>query len=106
MQDQYDALAVILHGAQSSSLFPLLDELPKISRESASEYTLWWFVIFPVKLAYLFFFRRLISRLQGLNIWWWCVTVLTVLMGLVCVAAVWITCPYFTTEGVLCKCCL
>lgn len=106
MQDQYDSLAVILHGAQSALLFPLLDKIPKIAKEENAASTLWWFILFPVKLAYLFFFRRLISRLHGLNTWWWCVTVLTVLMGLVSVAMVWLTCPYFTIEGVLCKCCL
>lgn len=106
MQDQYDSLAVILHGAQSALLFPLLDKIPKIAKEEDAASTLWWFILFPVKLAYLFFFRRLISRLHGLNTWWWCVTVLTVLMGLVSVAMVWLTCPYFTIEGVLCKCCL
>jgi len=101
MQAQYNSLAVILNGAEGGLIFSLLDELPEISKESNAVATLWWFVIVPVKLAYLFFFRRLISRLRDLNIWWWCVIIFTVPAGLACVAASWLTCPYFTAIGVL-----
>ena len=103
MQNQYDALAVILNGAESGLLFTLLDDLPRISKEEDAAATLWWFVIVPVKMAYLFFFRGLINRLQDLNIWWRVVVVFVVPAGLVCVAVSWLTCPYFTTAGVLCK---
>ncbi|MCJ1437073.1 hypothetical protein MMC27_006458 [Xylographa pallens] len=101
MQAQYDSLAVILNGAEGGLIFTLLDELPEISREENAAATIWWFVIVPVKIAYLFFFRRLISRLRDLNIWWWCVIVFTITAGLACVAASWLTCPYFTATGVL-----
>ena len=103
LQNQYDSLAVILHGAESGLLLNLLDKIPEIAKESNAAATLWWFVIFPVKLAFLFFFRRLISRLRDLNIWWWCVLTFTVLAGLVSIAAAWLTYPYSTLEGVLCK---
>ena len=106
MQNLYDSLAVILHGGQSGLIFSILDHLPETSKETNAETTLWWLVIFPVKLAYLFFFRRLISRLRDLNTWWWCVIVFTVPAGLISIAVCWLTCPYFTIKGVLCKCCL
>ena len=99
----YDSLAVILHGVESGLLFNLLEEIPKTSKENNAATTLWWLIIFPVKLAYLFFFRRLISRVRELNIWWWCVIGFTVPAGLVCIAASWLTCPYFTIQKVLCK---
>ncbi|MCJ1283686.1 hypothetical protein MMC26_003017 [Xylographa opegraphella] len=101
MQAQYDSLAVILNGVEGGLIFTLLNELPEISKEENAAATIWWFVIVPVKIAYLFFFRRLISRLRDLNIWWWCVIVFTVTAGLACVAASWLTCPYFTATGVL-----
>ncbi|MCJ1389307.1 hypothetical protein MMC18_002163 [Xylographa bjoerkii] len=101
MQAQYDSLAVIINGAEGGLIFTLLDELPQISKEENAAATLWWFVIVPVKMAYLFFFRRLISRLRNFNIWWWCVIAFTIPAGLACVAASWLTCPYFTATGVL-----
>ncbi|MCJ1402777.1 hypothetical protein MMC11_005998 [Xylographa trunciseda] len=101
MQAQYDSVAVILNGAEGGLIFSLLDELPEIAKKADAAATLWWFVIVPVKLAYLFFFRRLISRLRDLNIWWWCVIAFTIPAGLACVAAGWLTCPYFTAIGVL-----
>lgn len=73
----YDALDVILlKGGQD--LGKLLAEVPKMTRISEAAACLWWMVIFPVKLAYLFFFRRLIVHLRALYIWWWCVFVFTV----------------------------
>lgn len=84
-------------------LFDVLDNVPKIAKLSNSASTLWWFVIFPVKLSYLFFFRRLILRLRNLKIWWWCVVPFTIAAGLACLAASWLTCPYFTLQGVMCE---
>lgn len=80
--------------------FDLLGEIPK--QQNAAQ-NIWWLVIFSVKIAFLFFFRRLISRLRGLYIWWRVATTLTILAGLVSIAASWLTCPYFTIEGVLCE---
>lgn len=100
----YSSFAVILHNAEASIVFDLLVQVPTISRESNAAATLWWFVLFPVKLAYLCFFRRLIFRVRGLNIWWWCVLVSTIISCLVSIAATWLTCPYFDLAGVLSKC--
>ena len=100
---QYASLQVILHGFDNGLAFGLLGKIPEVSKEENVASTIWWLVIFPVKLAFLFFFRRLISRMRGLNLWWWCSTAFTVIAGLVCVVANWLTCPYFSIAGVLCK---
>lgn len=102
VQGHYDSIQVILH-TDFDLLVNVLDKIPKIAKLSNSASTLWWFVIFPVKLAYLFFFRRLILRLPSLKRWWWCVVVFTIPAGLACLAASWLTCPHFTIEGVMCK---
>ncbi len=103
MQGHYGLLAVVPHVGGSGLLFKLFAKIPEISKKSNAASTLWWFVLFPVKLAYLFFFRRLSGHLRGLTIWWWCVVPFTIAAGLVSVVASWLTCPYFTVEGLLCK---
>ena len=103
LQGDYDSIQVILH-AELDLLLDVLDKVPKIAKMSNAASTLWWFVIFPVKLAYLFFFRRLIVRLRNLKIWWWCVVPFTIAAGLASLTASWLTCPYFTLEGVMCEC--
>lgn len=103
MNYHYDVLAVILQSRKAELLFDLVETIPTIAKEENAASTLWWFVIFPVKLAYLLFFRRLISRVHNLNIWWWIVVIFTVAAGCTCLAASWLTCPYFTIEEVLCE---
>ncbi|KAF6225196.1 hypothetical protein HO133_010393 [Letharia lupina] len=98
---QYALLQLVLHGFEGDIVFRLLGEIPSISKEENAATNLWWLVIFSVKMAFLFFFRRLISRLRSLNVWWWFVTALTIIAGLVSVAASWLTCPYFTIGGLL-----
>lgn len=101
MRYQYNSLQVILEG-DFGSRSKLLSKIPQISKEENMAATLWWFVIFPVKLAYLVFFGRLIDRVRVLNMWWWFSIAFTVLGWIACVVADWVTCPYFTTERVLC----
>ena len=103
MTAQYALLQLVLHGLEDDLAFELLGKIPTISKEENAVTNTWWLVIFLVKLAFLFFFRRLISRLRNLNIWWWFATTLTIIAGLVSVAASWLTCPYFTVEGLLCE---
>lgn len=98
---QYNSLQVILEG-DFSLLSKLLSKVPQISKEENAAACLWWFVIFPVKLAYLIFFRRLIIHQRVLKMWWWFSIVFTVLAGIACLIAAWMTCPYFTTNKVLC----
>ena len=101
MPYQYNSLQVILEGDYSSHS-KLLGKVPQISKEENSAACLWWFVIFPVKLAYLIFFRRLIIHQRFLKMWWRFSVVFTVLAGIACLVADWLTCPYFTTQQVLC----
>ena len=98
---QYAMLQLVLHGFEDDLAFEVLEEIPRISKQENAATTLWWLVIFSVKLAFLFFFRRLISRLRNLNIWWWFAITLTIVAGVVSMAASWLTCPYFTAEGLL-----
>ena len=99
----YALIQLVFHGFENDLAFDLLGEIPSVSKKQNFAQNIWWLVIFSVKIAFLFFFRRLISRLRGLNIWWWVATTLTILAGLVSIAASWLTCPYFTIEGLLCE---
>lgn len=94
-------LAIILHSRANELLFNLLEVIPTIAKEQNAASTLWWLVIFPVKLAYLLFFRQLISRVYNLHVWWWFVAIFTVAACSISLAATWLTCPYFTVKGVL-----
>ncbi|KAL8906158.1 MAG: hypothetical protein Q9207_002191 [Kuettlingeria erythrocarpa] len=62
MPSLYNILAVILHGPDLQRLVETLHEIPEISKRNNAAATLWWAVIYPVKLAFLFFFRRLIQQ--------------------------------------------
>ena len=55
--------------------------------------TLAWTTIFSVKLAYLYFFRRLVDRLRSLIIYWRVIVVSTVVFYLSCVISIYIACP-------------
>lgn len=100
---QYALLQLVLHGYEDDLAFELLGEIPRISKQENAATNVWWLVIFSVKMAFLFFFRRLTSRLRSLKLWWWFATTLTIIAGLVSIAASWLTCPYFTIEGLLCE---
>ena len=69
MQNLYNDIDTVLEG--SEQVLSVLETLPTESRESNALTTLWWLSIFSVKFAYLAFFRKLISRVRGLSLWWW-----------------------------------
>lgn len=98
---EYALIQLVLHGFERDLAFELLGEIPRISKEANAAATVELLVIFSVKLAFLFFFRRLISRLRSLKVWWWFVTTFTIIAGIVSIAASWLTCPYFTVNGLL-----
>lgn len=104
MRYSYDALAVLPHNRENELQFDFFQIILTISKKQDAATTLWWLVLFPVKFAYLLFFRRLISCVHYLlNIWWWFVVIFTVPAGCTCLAASWLTCPHLTEEGVLCE---
>lgn len=72
LQNLYDVLAVILYGS-GANLFSLLERVEMAARMGHAMSTMWWLVLFPIKLAYLLFFRKMIDRLPRLNIYWWCI---------------------------------
>ena len=100
---QYALLQLVHHGYEDDLAFELLGEIPIISKQENAATNFWWLVIFSVKMAFLFFFRRLTFRLRSLKLWWWFATTLTIIAGLVSIATSWLTCPYFTLEGLLCE---
>lgn len=117
----YNALRVVLEGAGSSLLLKVLEEIPTESREANAMSTLWWFVLFPVKIAYLIFFKKLISRLKHLTRYWWFVLAFMVFKYeyiimqfeayrlqipalIICEVVSWQTCPYRSTGDLISKC--
>lgn len=102
MAYHYDLLAVLLDGRENKLSFDFIKAIPMISKEINAAHTLGWCVLFSVKLTYLLFFRRLISRVHNLNTWWWFVFIFTIAAGCTCLAVVWINCPYFTIKRMLC----
>ena len=100
----YDSLDVILQGFGSELIFTVLEEVSATAKKSDAMATLWWLVLFPVKLAYLFFFRKLIRRLRYLNIWWWCVIAFMIPAAIGCFVTTYIACPANDVQGVLQKC--
>ena len=102
-QHLYDSLAVILHGPDLALLIETLGEIPEISRRNNAASALWWCVIFPAKLALLFFLRRLIVRSPRLYMWWWWALAITLVSWVVSTVADMLTCPYVSTQQVLCR---
>ena len=71
LSNLYSALLVVLGSSDTTNLFNVLALIETSTKISEALSTLWWLVLFPVKLAYLFFFRKLIDRLPRLKIYWW-----------------------------------
>ena len=93
LPEWYDTVQLVFHGSENVLAFELLGDIPRFPKRDNATQTIWWLVIFSVKIAFLFFFRRLTSRLRGLNIWWRVATTLTILAGMVNIAASWLNCP-------------
>lgn len=58
-----------------------------------------WAAIFAVKFAYLTFFRRLVSRLRPLVIYWRLVLTITIISFLVCIISVYVGCLEWGLEA-------
>ena len=102
-QPVYDALSVILHGPDLTLLTKTLGGLPEIARQNNAVGVLGWCTIFSAKLAFLFFFRRLIIHSPSLYMWWWWALAITLLSWVASTVAIIITCPYVSTQQVLCR---
>ena len=77
VQNLYDELAVILYGF-GANLMSVLESIETEAKLANAMAILWWLVLFPIKLAYLFFFHRLIDRVWKLKWYWWFVTLFLV----------------------------
>lgn len=78
LNDMYDLLDLILLGMGDQLLFDVIKKIPTEAKEANTMAMLWWLVLFPIKFGYLFFFRQLVSRLDKIKTWWWCVTIFMV----------------------------
>src|SRR6186713_658398 len=70
LEDQYEAYDIMSNGPYGPRLLTFIDKLPKSKKIGDAIATIWWLCLFSVKLAYLFFFRKLIDRLKAFKIWW------------------------------------
>lgn len=78
LDNMYNLLDLILLGMGDQLLFDVIKTIPTEAKEANTMSMLWWLVLFPVKCAYLLFFRKLVFRLKKIETWWWCVTVFMV----------------------------
>lgn len=53
-----------------------------------------WTAIFAAKWSYLWFFRQLVCHLKPLRRYWWFVFIFTCIIYPICLAGVYISCPY------------
>ena len=102
MQTLYDAIWFDVNGFNSTFVWGLGHISNQVKKERI-EISLSWLVVCLVKMAYLFFFRRLVSRLRGFNIWWWCVVAVVVSAALVSLMLPWLICLHLTSKQPLGK---
>ena len=62
LETEYEAYEIMSNGPFGPKLFAFLDTLVDNKRIADAMATIWWLCIYSVKLAYLFFFRKLIGR--------------------------------------------
>ncbi|KAL8641516.1 MAG: hypothetical protein Q9228_001679 [Teloschistes exilis] len=65
LQEQYDELAVILHSSTFDPTLEFIEKLPKTLAMNNAASTLWWLVIFPVKLAFFGLVNMPVCRDEG-----------------------------------------
>jgi hypothetical protein len=65
-------------GSNPLLLGPIFDELPIEVSGLTALVCLNVATIWLIKFAYLFFFRKLISRIETLHAWWWCIVLIAV----------------------------
>ena len=53
-----------------------------------------WTAIFAVKFSFLFYFRTLVKRMHGMQIWWWCVFCFCVPVAFTNIFGDFMICPY------------
>lgn len=91
------------HGPDLALLMRTLAEIPETARRTKAAPVLWWCVVFPAKLAFLFFFRRLIVRLPTLYMWWWCALAITLLSWVASTIAEILICSSVSLHLALCR---
>lgn len=73
LNNMYELIDPILLGMGDQLLVDILKNISTESKESNAGAILSWLVLFPIKFAYLFFFRKLVTRLGKIQKWLWCV---------------------------------
>ena len=73
--------------------YNFLDETLKVQQTTAAVVTLSWVVVACVKFSFLFLFRKLISRVRSLIVYWWIVVAVNVaVFGYGC-SVYFVACP-------------
>ena len=67
--------------------------LDQKTQDAATVFT--WVTIFSVKFSFLAVFRKLVSRLRNLTIWWWCVLAVLIPAAIICACGSFIACSTF-----------
>ena len=98
----YNVLAAILFGS-GDTLFQLLNDVEPSAKRTDAIVTLWWLVLYSVKLAYLFFFRKFIDRVPRMRIYWWCVICFLIPSAIVCFVMTYVACPASQTPDIIGK---
>lgn len=91
----FTAEALLLHHEGAKLDFQLIQDSFAFQKWAAVSLTTTWVAINTVKLSFLFLFRRLINRMRSMVIYWWCVLVYTIIVGLWGVSAYIAPCPTF-----------
>ena len=74
------------------------DKMGKVIKLQNAFSMLVWATIFLVKFSFLVFFKRLVSRIKSLEIWWWTVFAIVACCGLVCIPLGWYICTDTNAE--------
>lgn len=104
LNNMYNLLDLILLGMGDQLPLDVIMSIPKESKEANALAFLNWLVLFPVKFAYLFFFRKLVLRMGKIKTWWWCVTVFMVPAAIACFTVSQIACPHTGVVEVIERC--
>lgn len=57
-----------------------------------------WFSLYCVKLSFMAYFRKLVSRVWKMEIWWWIVLSVVIVCGLASIPMAFIICSNFTED--------
>ena len=90
----YLAIAVGLKWTKPPKDF--LAQMLEFEKRIQAASALIWIAIYSIKYSFMFFFRKLVSRVRILGVWWWVVMAVVTLGGLASIPLAFIICSDFT----------